>query len=82
MAKVKFFSHLRRDLGTSEVDIAAGNVAELISALEGRYGAAFSDRIGHCKVYVNGTNVGLGKGRKTRLSDGDEVVVLPPVAGG
>ena len=82
MVTVKFFSHLRRALGTPSVQLDANTVSDVIEQLESRFGADFSDKIGHCKVYVNGSNVGLKKGKKTKLGDGDEVVVLPPVAGG
>jgi MoaD family protein len=82
MITVKFFSHLRRALGTKEAEFGSGNIGQLMTDLEARYGDEFKGRIGHCKVYVNGTSVGLGKGKRTRLRDGDEVVILPPVAGG
>ncbi len=82
MVKVKFFSHMRRVLGTKEAEFGSGNVKELMRDLEARFGDEFGSRIGHCKVYVNGSSVGLGRGKRTKLRDGDEVVILPPVAGG
>jgi MoaD family protein len=33
-------------------------------------------------VFVNGRNVRQGSGLETRLSDGDELRLLPPIAGG
>jgi len=82
MVTVKFFSHLRRALGTPELQLDARTIADVVDQLSARYGSAFTDKIGHCKVYVNGANVGLKKGKRTKLGAGDEVVVLPPVAGG
>ena len=82
MVTVKFFSHLRRSLGTPEVQLDAKTIADLLQQLTSQFGPAFTDKISSCKVYVNGSNVGLKKGKRTKLADGDEVVVLPPVAGG
>lgn len=33
-------------------------------------------------VFVNGRNVRQGAGLETRISDGDEIRLLPPIAGG
>ncbi len=82
MIKVRFYSHLRRVLGTSEAEIQASTVRDLIDALSARFGDDFTSRMPHCKVYVNGRHVGLGRGRRTRIRPGDEVVILPPVSGG
>jgi DNA topoisomerase-1 len=53
-------------------------VAEVLDTAEGRYGAAFSDVLGSCRVWVNGEPAD----RTTAVSDADEVAVLPPVSGG
>lgn len=82
MITVKFFSHLRRALGTKEAEFGSVSIGQLMEDLEARFGEEFKGRIGHCKVYVNGSSVGLGRGKRTKLRDGDEVVILPPVAGG
>ena len=82
MIKVKFFSHMRRALGAKGAEFGSESVGQLMEDLEARFGDDFGSRIGHCKVYVNGSSVGLGRGKRTKLRDGDEVVILPPVAGG
>ncbi len=82
MIEVKFYSHLRRALGTREVQVEAASVGELFDQLTARYGEPFTERAGRCKVFVNGTHAGLNRGRRTKLQPGDEVVFLPPVAGG
>jgi MoaD family protein len=33
-------------------------------------------------IFVNGRNVRQGNGLETRLSDGDEIRLLPPIGGG
>ncbi len=82
MVTVKFYSHLRKVLGTPEAQLEARTVRELLDGLSARYGEDFTSRIAICKVYVNGSHVGFKKGRRTRIGPDDEVVILPPVAGG
>lgn len=82
MIEVRFYSHLRRVLETDVAEVQATNVAELLDQLLARFGEPLRERLPHCKVFVNGINVGLNRGRRTPVREGDEVVVLPPVAGG
>ncbi len=82
MIEVKFFSHMRRALGADSVQVEAVSVGELIDRLNARFGEPFTERAPRCKVFVNGSNAGLGRGRRTKLKPGDEVVFMPPVAGG
>ncbi len=82
MIDVRFYSHLRRALGTDEVQLPAASVGELIDQLTARFGEPLRERLPHCKVFVNGSHVGLHRGKRTRLKPGDEVVFLPPVGGG
>ncbi len=82
MIKVHFYSHLRAALGVAEAEVEARTVGEMLRALEQRFGEPFRDRIKLCKVYVNGANVGLGRGRRTPLQPDDEIGILPPIAGG
>jgi molybdopterin synthase sulfur carrier subunit len=82
MVHVQFASHLGRTLGVRETRLAADSVRALLGALSQAHGRAFDDAVGSCKVIVNGTNVAFLKGEGTRLADGDEVVLLPPLGGG
>lgn len=82
MIKVHFYSHLRGALGVDEAEVEARTVGEMLRALERRFGEPFRERIKLCKVYVNGANVGIGKGRRTPVHADDEVSILPPIAGG
>jgi molybdopterin converting factor small subunit len=82
MIKVLFASHLGRALGVREAQVPADSVRALLRELSRRHGAAFVEAVKTCKVIVNGTNVAFLQGEGTRLADGDEVTLLPPLAGG
>ena len=62
-----------------EVD-ATPSVGALLEAAGSAYGPTFVAALGTARVWVNGDEP--ADGRATRLADGDEVAVLPPVSGG
>jgi sulfur-carrier protein len=71
------------------IDVDAVDVKQLLDALEGRYEGLrglVRDEAGdvhhHVNVYVNGEEIGSLKGQATRLQDGDEVSIIPALAGG
>jgi MoaD family protein len=80
--KVKMLTHLARAVGAQEAEVQADTVGKVLSALSKQYGAPFDAQVKTCKVLVNGTNVAFLKGTGTKLADGDEVVLMPPMAGG
>lgn len=82
MVRVKLLSYLGREVGVNETEVEAASVADLLSVLSRRFGAPFDRRVKHCKVIVNGENVAFLKATATPLKDGDEVALLPPLAGG
>ena len=59
---------------------AAPSVGALLSAATSKYGPTFEAVLATARVWVNGDEP--ADGRATRLADGDEVAVLPPVSGG
>jgi len=74
--------------GEKAVSGAGATLQELIDDLEGNY-AGIKDRLiedgdlrRFVNVYVNDEDVRFTGGLETALSDGDQVVVLPAVAGG
>ena len=71
------------------IDVDAVDVKQLLDALEGRYEGLrglMRDEGGevhhHVNVYVNGEEIGSLQGQATRLQDGDEVSIIPALAGG
>ncbi|HLI27763.1 MAG TPA: ubiquitin-like small modifier protein 1 [Chloroflexota bacterium] len=75
--------------GAAEVQVDGASVAEAISQLEARYpGIAqrLKDENGELRrfvnLYVNGEDVRFLQGLDTHLKAGDEVSIVPAVAGG
>lgn len=75
--------------GEAKVDLQGANVAEILDALEGRYpgiGERLRDDSGQLRrfvnVFVNGKNVRDADGIETSLAPGDEVGIIPAMAGG
>lgn len=75
--RVEYFAILREHAGRSseELETPAGTVADLYDELTRRYGFP---RMGTLKVAINDE---FGEWQ-SRLTDGDCVVFIPPVAGG
>ena len=74
--------------GAKAVDGAGGKLSELIDDLEGNH-PGIKDRLidngdlrRFVNVYINDEDVRFIGGLDAELSDGDQVVVLPAVAGG
>ena len=75
--------------GEAKVAVAGSNVAEVLDALDAAHpgiGERLRDDSGQLRrfvnVFVNGQNVRDGQGIDTRLSTGDEVGIIPAMAGG
>jgi molybdopterin converting factor small subunit len=78
--------------GAKSVEGTGGSLSELIDDLEGNHpgikGRLVEDKAGSVdlrrfvNVYVNDEDVRFIGGLEAALSDGDQVVVLPAVAGG
>lgn len=73
----------------ASVTLDAGSVDALIDALDGRYPglkARLCDEAGKLRrflnVYVNSEDIRFLDNQATALSDGDEVSIVPAVAGG
>jgi molybdopterin synthase sulfur carrier subunit len=75
--------------GQITVPVEAGDLASAIEALDARY-PGFRDRLldekGELRqfvnVYLNDEDVRLGSGLKAKVSEKDEISIVPAVAGG
>jgi sulfur-carrier protein len=88
--KVKIPTQLRTAAGgESELQVDGGTVGEVLDALFERHGELrdrLSDDNGGLRrfvnVYVDGEDIRFADGLETTVADGDEVQILPAVAGG
>jgi sulfur-carrier protein len=86
---VKIPAQLRSMTGNeSEAQVDGTSVGEALDALYERYDG-LRDRITEngelrrfVNVYVSGEDIRFGNGLETPVSDGDEITILPAVAGG
>ena len=72
----------------AEAEVEATSVGEALEAVYERYDG-LRDRITEdgelrrfVNVYVGGEDIRFGEGLETSVSDGDEITILPAVAGG
>jgi molybdopterin synthase sulfur carrier subunit len=74
--------------GEGETEVEGASVGEVLEALYERYDG-LRDRITEdgelrrfVNIYARGEDIRFGDGLDTAVSDGDEVTILPAVAGG
>ena len=87
--KVRIPTPLQKLTGQGEVEVRAGNVKDLISQLEKNY-PGIKDRIcdesgkirRFVNVYLNEEDIRFLKQEETAIKDGDEVSIVPAIAGG
>jgi sulfur-carrier protein len=90
MALFRIPGPLRRlSNGEITVQVGANDLGSAIEALDARY-PGFKDRLlderGELRqfvnVYLNDEDVRLGSGLREKVADGDEISIVPAVAGG
>ena len=92
MANIKFTipSVLNKGGGEKKIDISAVTLSEAFSKISETMGDEFQRRVLNddgtprslINIYINGKNMRFSSGMQTALKDGDEVYILPAVAGG
>lgn len=76
--------------GEKRIKVSAGTLSEAFELASSEMGDGFRRRVLEAdgsprsliNVYINGKNARFSNGMGTVLSDGDEVYILPAVAGG
>ncbi len=90
MIKVRIPTPLRTlTKGQGEVEAKAGSVWEMIEALNHAHPGIkdrLCDETGELRrfvnIYINEEDIRFLKGKETSLKDGDEVSIVPAIAGG
>ncbi|TSA16535.1 MAG: 4-methyl-5(B-hydroxyethyl)-thiazole monophosphate biosynthesis protein [Nitrosopumilales archaeon] len=92
MASIKFTipSVLNKGGGEKKVDVLAVTLSEAFAKISENMGDEFQRRVLNpdgtprslINIYINGKNMRFSGGMQTVLKDGDEVYILPAVAGG
>ena len=75
--------------GAAEVQVTADTIAELVDDLDRQF-AGFRERLMEeggdlrrfINIYVNQEDIRFLQAKKTTLKDGDEVSIVPAIAGG
>lgn len=62
----------------SRIELAGATVGDVLDEASRRFGDTFTAVLNGSKVWLNGAQAT----RDDRVTDGDEVAVLPPVSGG
>ena len=75
---VRYFAIFREHAGTGEesVSLDADTAADVFALLKDRHGS--SEPLGHCKVAINDEMSDWD----AAVTDGDTILLFPPVAGG
>jgi sulfur-carrier protein len=89
MARVRIPPTLRAEVGgVRELDAHGGTVADVIDDLVSRYPALEAQLLhdgelaDFVNVYVRGEDVRTHDGLETEVRDGDQLILLPAMAGG
>jgi adenylyltransferase/sulfurtransferase len=92
LANIKFIipSVLNKGGGEKKVDVTASTLSEAFDKISQAMGEEFQRRVLNSdgtprsliNIYINGKNMRFSGGMQTGLKDGDEVYLLPAVAGG
>ncbi len=92
MTKITFTvpSVLNQGGGEKKVEISAGTLTEAFSQISENMGDDFKRRVLNddgtprslINIYINGKNAKFSSGMETTLKNGDDIYILPAVAGG
>lgn len=78
VAVLRLFASAREAAGTGRDVVEGTTVGAVLTEAVRRYGGAFADVLGGCRIWCNGEPASVDY----RVSDDDEIAVLPPVSGG
>lgn len=82
MVKVEFFGLYRLEYGMSDCEIEAATINELLAILEKDYKKYTAKELKNSIIIVNDVNFLKLNKYKTKLADGDTVLIMSPASGG
>ncbi|MCD6515717.1 MAG: MoaD family protein [Candidatus Odinarchaeota archaeon] len=92
MAKVRILplAKIRAIIGARELTAEGGTVEDILNFLIQKYSKELANEIldknekvkDYYRIVVNGRNIKLLNGLKTKLKDNDLIAIMPPIAGG
>ena len=91
--KVRTILTLKKILGKGEIEIIlpkGSNLKQLLDSMIKNYGEELESQLfntdgtilPHIRLMINGQDIAFLNKMETVLEDGDEILILPPVAGG
>jgi len=91
---VRTILYLKRIIGSGEVELSVpegSTLEELLATMVKRWGKKLSSRLfesnstiplPYIRLMVNGRDIAFLDKMETELQEGDEILILPPMAGG
>lgn len=80
MITLLLFGQARSAAGTGTVELDAVTLSNLLDQARARFGPDFQEISACSAIWVNGEQAPTNQ--EVRLSPGDEIALLPPIAGG
>lgn len=78
MPRVLLFGPLAEAASARSVQLDASTVGEVLDVATRRFGNAFADLLASSSVWVNGEDASTDR----KVTDDDEIALLPPMSGG
>ncbi len=82
MVKVEFFGLYRLEFGTACCEMNVASIGELLEALEKQYNKYSAKYLRNSIIIVNEVNFMKLNKFRTKLKDGDTVLIMSPASGG
>lgn len=82
MIKVEFFGNYRLILGVSEIEIDANTIGQLFEELSRKYASIDRKEITRATLFINDKAIQGVFRNRTKLREGDRVLMMYPSCGG
>lgn len=82
MKTIRYYADIRKIVKSESEETDLRSVKEVLSFIQQAYGKEAFDAAKRSLIVVNDVSIGLSRGEKTLLNDGDTVGFLPISGGG